>query len=331
MILAFGFDRVLAFGLERWFSQVVIGKLEGGKINQAVKARAQAYVFGDSRAEHHYDPEILQSKLGMTFFNAGADGQDVLYFRMLADLIEQEHRPRLYLVNIDPEDLYPLNYRMQRLTVFAPYLGRSAAVDGIMLVRSIQLSRFTQKAWLFCHSYRYNGKGSLLLRQVFGEQPESVNGFVPLHQAYRDEKRTWSLQEKYDGYIVEQLGNFATQSVSKGIRVVFCTGPAFYRAQFGFNLRTDEWYLMKCIFQMSQMLKIPLIQILDRSRPEYQDSAFYSDLDHLNAQGAAVFSDDVVGHLVRVLQLKTMDEFVHSPYYPPFDPSDYPITMRSQR
>ena len=36
-------------------------------------------IFGTSRATHHYKPEVFERTLGMTCYNAGKDGTQILY------------------------------------------------------------------------------------------------------------------------------------------------------------------------------------------------------------------------------------------------------------
>src|SRR5207249_457135 len=36
-------------------------------------------IYGSSRATHHYDPQIFKDTFGLSCFNCGKDGMDVLY------------------------------------------------------------------------------------------------------------------------------------------------------------------------------------------------------------------------------------------------------------
>ena len=56
-------------------------------------------------AHHHFDPAVLGQETGLGVYNAGVDGQSLLFFYALEQLIVTEYSPKLILLHLGPGDL----------------------------------------------------------------------------------------------------------------------------------------------------------------------------------------------------------------------------------
>ena len=53
--------------------------------------RAEILVFGSSRANHHYVPEVFEDSLKMSFYNTGRDGNRLLYnFAVFSSILKRD-------------------------------------------------------------------------------------------------------------------------------------------------------------------------------------------------------------------------------------------------
>ena len=81
------------------------GGNSGAQINHIIRTKYDAYIFGASRASHHYDPSIIEDKLGLSCFNAGDDGKNATYQLGILQMLLKKHTPKLIVYEIG--DLTP--------------------------------------------------------------------------------------------------------------------------------------------------------------------------------------------------------------------------------
>lgn len=62
--------------------------------------RADVLILGSSKAKHHYVPQVLADSLGMSVYNAGADGHDVAYASMVLQSWLTRCHPRVVVLDI---------------------------------------------------------------------------------------------------------------------------------------------------------------------------------------------------------------------------------------
>ena len=295
---------------------------EAQEIQNVLSANNEAYIFGSSRAKHHYDPTILQQESGVRFYNAGAEGQDIMYLRMLADLIEKDHQPKLYLVNLSFSDLMKSSYRFKRVSIFRPYVGQSPVIQR--LLKRFDTHWYEIHRWV--HSYDYNTQlGGLLTAPL--AMPLN-NGYQPLRRSYdpADNLKQFRLAAQIDEFVLRELVAFIRQAQSKHIQVVLSVGPT-YRYYSDFTLSPADWFLLNGIRQTAKVMHVPYIEIPEISDIKYRSPDFYADVEHLNEKGASYYSHQVGQQLRGILRLQTPDDLARSPYSPGTRVEEYKIPM----
>ncbi len=335
-------DRGISQGLS--FSYV---RVSHDDISLARRAHADAYIFGDSRAKHHYHPGILKKHCGLTFFNAGAEGQGILYLRGLSNLLEQIDQPKLYVVNLNLNDLMDKDFRYVRLAALRPYMAESSAIQDMLLtygwreylrmpgyaphvMDGIEWGSHLKNTWklhwkklvrlaLF-KTFCYNGQ----LPTLLPETDSAIAGFVPLggNLGSQPIEAEWQMRSELDLYTVKQLIDFVKQARQKNIAVVFCIGPSYREQRQDPGLRPDESFHLAALRECAWFLKVPLIEMGPETYPVFKQKALYQDLEHLNAQGAETFSEILGPLLAKSLQFK--DSGV-TPFLPAILPKDYVI------
>ena len=77
------------------------------RLNTAMEAaNERIVVFGSSHAASHYVPEVLQQQLGMSCYNAGMLGQQILFHKTLESILLQRTVPGVIILDVDPSTLY---------------------------------------------------------------------------------------------------------------------------------------------------------------------------------------------------------------------------------
>ena len=64
------------------------------------KSREDLMVFGSSRARNHYHPKAFEEALGMSFYNAGRNGNFILYSNAVAQSVLKRHQPKIVILDI---------------------------------------------------------------------------------------------------------------------------------------------------------------------------------------------------------------------------------------
>ncbi len=320
IILAYGLDRGMAVLLDHAFARTVVGQAEGAKLNQAVRSHADAYILGDSRAEHHNDPAVLSAATGLRFFNAGCEGRELMYLRLQADLIEMEQTPQLYLLdlsfhNFDARRSYRSD--QQRYVAF-PFVSRSAVAAEFFNGISTP-DRYVR---VLASSCRYRSAFWPIVRGLFGALPESPDGFNVTQGTLREGSSRHLVEGKIDFYALDQLLKFIQQSRQKQIQIVFCLGPS-WRGDTEYELWEQERMYLLLLRQLAKLQHVPLIEATELYYPQFRSPHVFTDTDHLNAYGAHIYSQIVADHLRAILRINSIPALEASPYYPQIDPKDY--------
>ena len=149
------------------------------KINYAIKeCNADVLIMGSSRANHHYNPQIITDSLGLSCYNLGIDGSGVILMDGFYRLITQRYVPKLILYELTPSfDLYQYAgdaNNTRYLSQLKPYYQEECLrqlfddVDG------------RERLKLYSGLYRYNTSCLNLFRSFIGHVAIEGNGFLPL-------------------------------------------------------------------------------------------------------------------------------------------------------
>lgn len=315
-------DRTLGFLLGVSQQTLHVYEKDSGNINQALKADADAYILGSSRAKYHYDPKILGQATGLRFFNAGADGQDIFYFYMLTDLLEQRHKPKLYVVNLSYSDFLSSYWRYKRLPVFAPYMRQSSVVADLLIRGDFRRNLLFKS----CQTYAFNSRLHLFPLNILQQDTSPPDGFRPLKGAAFQMGKQYNLMQRFDNYELTEFVNFLNHCKRQHIRVVFGVSPE-YRDPSDFTMGPDEYYFLRGIRQLAKVFHIPLVELTEFSDDFYKNKTVFNDPQHLNAAGAEFFSQQFAKYLAQALALRSDAALEASPYYPELEEKDYPIAM----
>jgi hypothetical protein len=273
-----------------------------GVINRALKQRQEVVVIGDSRAHHHFDPAVLGQETGLGVYNAGVDGQSLLFFYALEQLIVTEYSPKLILLHLGPGDLRGRQEALDRLSVLLPH-AHHPEIRALLMQRSPY-----ENIKLLSRIYPYNSMiAGLLAAAVLPVPSSDYNGYVALRGS--DMPATLSAVATADPYEAEQgpasrhddrqdiflrtLRRFITSARVRGIATVICVSP-----------RWGEQPLDRPVRQLIDAEKAQYIEITQVTHPVFRDPMLFKDPSHLNERGARVFSQILGEELRKRLALR---------------------------
>lgn len=248
----------------------------------ADKVNEDILIFGSSRAIHHYNPQIISDSLGMSCYNCGQDGNGIILFYGLWQMIKEHHKPKMIIYDVSTSfDLFEGESNQRYLGWLRTDYDRLGIKEIFSKVDS------TEKYKMMSMLYRYNSKFMQnitdFVHPIFAIEG---NGYLPL----KGEMDTMKIRKpegvdsipKYDEAKLDFINKFIDDA--KDVQLFFVASPLWYGM--------DEEAL-KPIKDICLKKHIPFGDF--SNNPKYvHNNHFFIDGSHLNAVGADEFTKDLI-------------------------------------
>lgn len=276
------FDMCAGAGLGWLYGQTEIGS--AGVVNRAMRQRNELVVIGDSRVRHHFNPALLRRETGLSTYNAGVNGQSMLFFYAMEQLILSAYRPRMIMLHLGPGDFTREQEALDRLSVLLPHADHPE-VRKLLMLRS-PYERFK----LLSRTYPYNSMlVALLGAALVPSHGAYEDGFVPLYgktlaaavRVSRKKGRGGSDEVGIPagGLFLRTLEDFIDSAQARNVSVVICVSP--------------EWGVVVLDDAVRRLIGdkgAAYIEISRNTHPVFKDPRLFKTRGYLNAEGATVFS-----------------------------------------
>ncbi len=286
-------DRGVDFALTQALTKTELGR----KTDPVVKARAvkaNVIVLGTSRARRHYDVQVLREVLGTTVFNAGCDGQLLPYVRAAADLILQDYKPSLMIVNVEPSMLVEGRGGYARAAALASYFDESAVVRELLYATG-PLARVRY----LCRAHRHNQSAvELLANAVFTDRRkvgyEPILRVAPIAELEAQTRDVPTGVLAVDAGLLAVLRELVESVQDAGVQVVLASAPCWRP-----DHRPDPRYvdIERAIATLAVEAGVEYVAIGQHNAPMFRNPSFFADAKHLNGPGARVFTTLLAHHL----------------------------------
>ncbi|SFD07522.1 hypothetical protein [Algibacter pectinivorans] len=256
-------------------------------INQSKDA---IMVIGSSHAIRHYKPSIIEKSTGKTCYNAGAEGQQLIYHTALQKMLLKRHRPELIVFNIDEEFLFKSDIAFSRLSDLHPYYGDNKATLNPFLKLK---SKYKDLKLLF-KAYQYNSTIVHVLKYKFAPQI-AQKGYRPLKEEMTPEKLVSYTQhppkkiytEQIEPIFVQLLKDFISETKKHNVKLIFVSSPKLIERDLSKN---ESFTTIQAIAKAEG---IPFYNYLNK--PDYINKLdLFWDPSHLNDKGATLFNNNLV-------------------------------------
>lgn len=240
-------------------------------------------IYGSSRAMHHYDPLILQDSLGISCFNAGRDGNGIIYNYGQYKLMCAHYTPKVIVYDVQQNFDLLEDDKTKYLDWLKRYYGRSG-IDSLFWTvdKTLRVKMLSQM-------YRYNGSFIQIASDCVSPLQEDVKGYRPL-DAFMDYEPLAKPQEKadfvYDSLKLEYWHRFITDCKQSGTTLFFTLSP-LYKA------KPSDVAVFKPIIDIAKENGIPFID-------HYADTTFclhrkyFKDTAHMNRIGATTYTQAII-------------------------------------
>ncbi len=253
------------------------------------EAKEDILIFGSSHAHRHYVPEVIEKKLSKTCYNAGAEGQQLLFHTVLQKMILKRTLPKLIILNIDENFLYKTDAAYNRLNDLNPYYQDFK--DELRPLFSLNSSLVDFK--LFFKSYQTNSTLIHALKYYLSPQID-YKGYRPLNgkmtqnkaMIYKKNHSEKEFIEIIDYTFKNALIDFISNAKKNNVKLIFVTSPNLIER----NISKNESFQM--IKEIAKLEEISFFNFLNSPTYLNQYDLFH-DPTHLNDDGARVFSKSV--------------------------------------
>lgn len=249
------------------------------------KVNEDILIFGSSRAIHHYNPQIITDSLGLSCYNCGQDGNGIILFYGLWQMIKEHHKPKMIIYDVSTSfDLYK-GENNQR------YLGwLRADYDRYGIKPIFTAIEPTEEYKMMSMLYRHNSK----FMQVLTDYVHPIfkiegNGYLPLKGEMDRMKIKDTVKEQPKLEVDSQKLQFINKLIDEldGVKLVFVASPSWYGNE------NDAYQPVK---EICSRRNIPFMDFSQDVKYIHQYQ-YFKDGSHLNDIGADEFTRDLIKEL----------------------------------
>jgi hypothetical protein len=262
------------------------------------QCKADIIVFGNSRAQHHYDSRIISAALNMSCYNAGQDGgHSIILPYAEIKSITKRYSPKIIILEFSPTAIVHYEGDYDRLSILLPYYQKYPEMRPLILLRGPY-----EKIKLLSSIYPFNSDIVNIIgfnTKTRESQKKDFDGYVPLTEVLNTNlinakpeilnQLIIGTKSVVDTNMVSALENIIQICKGKNITLFIINSPIFHEA----NEQISPAFPVE---------KISL-DIIHRNQVNYFDLSdnpafsghpeWFADKAHLNEQGASVFSNRV--------------------------------------
>lgn len=260
--------------------------------------KADMIIFGSSYANHHYSPEPFESRMNLSVYNAGRDGNFMFYHYAILKGVLKRYSPKKIILDFNFGAFMKDEISYESMSSLLPYYKNHSELRSI-----IQLRGPYEKYKLLSKVYPYN---SLIFTIAVGNldynktvrKKNNREGFVPLFRTLNGHisKDTFPKIYPMDTAKINIFKSFIMDCIKSNVDLYIVVSPRFIKY-------THQDISILTANKIADSLNIPFFNYLNDpeilSTPEN-----FADLSHMNDSGAKLFSNRVID---KILQIKNGD------------------------
>ena len=253
------------------------------------KTNADILIFGSSRANHHYVPELFEDSLGMSFYNTGRDGNGVFYQLAVLRSVLKRYTPEIIIFDFaggfgKGEEDYV------RMSSLLPYYRTHDEIKDI-----IELKGPFERIKLISEIYPFNSQvlkiamGNLEINKI---RKSDNKGYIPLYKEWQAkiDSIAYPPNVNVDSVKLLSFREFINVAKKSGIKVVVTYSPVF--------LRTNKNPDIEICKDICSLENVPFWDY-SKDTSFLNNKHLFQDVGHLNHNGAIIFSKIVVEKIQR--------------------------------
>jgi hypothetical protein len=250
------------------------------------KTTEDVLIFGSSRANHHYHPEVFEKKLGKSYYNAGRDGHYNFYHYAVLQGVLKRYTPEIVILDFISGELKKDQESYDRLSSLLPYYKSHPEIRPVA-----ELKGPFEKYKLCSSIYPYS---SLIFTIAAGnmefnkDRSGDIKGYVPLTNEWDQPIVTYNNppEVNLDSVKVKIFESFIKDCIQSKTKLYIVCSPYFHKSE----------YYDPSVIKANEIAGKYNIDFFDFSRDTVftNNGGLFSDVDHLNDKGARIFSEKLI-------------------------------------
>lgn len=267
----------------------------GGTKNQYYMANESVddvVIFGSSRANHHYVPQIIEDSLELTCFNMGQDGNGIVLMYGRYQMLLERYNPKLIIYDVESVFDFSIFYDNIR------YLDKLKEFydKGCIRQEFVELAGWKEQMKMMFKMYRNNSK----VIAVVGDnivQRKFHNGYRPLYGVVTDSTKyeyefVDSINWELDSVKLSLFERFVCDVKEREIPLVMFVSPIYAR-----SARVDYVEAEKICAKYD----VPFYYLMEMDGIA-DDYTMFQDRTHMNNTGAEKYTREIIPLLKDVLK-----------------------------
>ena len=271
------------------------------------KCNSDIVIFGNSRAQHHYDSRIISAGLKMSCYNAGLDGgHSIILPDAEIKILTERYSPKIIILEFSPTGIVHFDGDYDRLSVLLPYYRDYPAIRPFLQLRGPY-----EKIKLMSSIYPFNSD----IINIIGFNTNTrvahrhdFDGYVPLNEVLNPEilkfkpeyvsQSIMKTESSLDTNMVNALENIISICKEKKIALYIINSPVYHTAN---EIQTPAYAVAKISLDIIHRNHVDFLDFSDNpafvGHPE-----LFADAGHLNDKGARIFSNMVINSLSKTIE-----------------------------
>lgn len=256
-------------------------------IDHIREAHEDIAIIGSSRANHHYDPQLLADSLHLTAYNYGIEGLNIFADKAVLDMLvgQTEQKPQMVIIDLSESDICDVpGWNADQLSLLYPY-------DDIPAVDSVLADVIDPREYFFVRYsklYRHNSNIVDYLKPKRAKGQRLGNGFTPLEGHWTGEPSESATDYAVSPQKLDYLERCIRLCADNDVLFVLSTSPSYSR------LPKRNWIM--AIEKVAH--EHHLTYLYHEQDDEFlAHPEWFNEPYHLNAEGAAVFTRKIIPEL----------------------------------
>jgi hypothetical protein len=308
VVMAYGLDAIITYGLK----QIPTSKF--GSFNKVVSGHVNAEIIinGSSRALTHYDPRIIERLTGHSAYNLGMNGtQTDVHAAVLKTYLSRNSKPKIVIQNLESFTFEPtLPGELYDPGTYVPYLNEEPLYRSLLAI--------DKNVWKWKHiplygyaveDMKFTWAWGILGCLGFYGQENYFQGFTPRHTPWTGEFERFKagLSAKGVRNRIDPRGMHALREIIQickeaDIHLILVYSPVYSEMQLLEINRPEIFALFR---ELSLEYQVPFWDYSDHTICREQTNFYNSQ--HLNANGAALFTADLTRRIVETFGPKKQE------------------------
>ncbi len=242
--------------------------------------KAEVLIFGGSRANRHYVPQVFEDSLNMSFYNTGRDGNGIFYQISLLKSILKRYTPKVIVLDYVGGFEYDAE-SYDRMSSILPYYGSHEEIR-----KTIESKSPYEKVKLISQIYPFNSKILTIAignMEINKKREIDDKGYVPLFTTWNEkiDSQNIELINDIDSNKINAFRDFLILSKKSNIKVFVVFSPIY--------LKMKNTPGIEICYNLCSSEKIPFWNFSEDTLFQNNNKLF-SDIQHMNNNGAIIFS-----------------------------------------